>query len=54
LLLALLFVLGGCSSVAKKQYLKHITTTMSPVSPDVEPVGDRGSAVAAADGRDRR
>jgi hypothetical protein len=55
-LLALLAALGGCSSAAKKHYLKHLSTTIAPVSSDsgeaVAAAGERGAAVA--DAGDRR
>ena len=38
ILLALFAVLGGCSSVAKKKYLKHLSTTMSPIDRSIEPM----------------
>ncbi|MHC4218945.1 MAG: hypothetical protein ACYSU7_10880 [Planctomycetota bacterium] len=49
LALSTLVVLGGCSSLAKQRYLKHLTTTIAPVSPETATVAaatDGGSAVA--------
>jgi PBP1b-binding outer membrane lipoprotein LpoB len=55
-LLALVVVLGGCSSAAKKHYLKHLSATIAPVSPEARPMAaanQPGSAVAAADRNER-
>jgi len=55
-LLALVVVLSGCTSATKKHYLKHLSTSMAPVSAEAEPLaaaGERGSAVAAVN-RDER
>jgi predicted component of type VI protein secretion system len=50
-LLALVVVMGGCSSATKKHYLKHLSTSISPVTAEVETVAAANpgaSAVAAA------
>ncbi len=50
ILLALFAVLGGCSSAAKKQYLRHLSTTMAPVDRSLEPMAvapDRTIAAAS-------
>jgi PBP1b-binding outer membrane lipoprotein LpoB len=50
-LLALVVVMGGCSSATKKHYLKHLSTTIAPVGSESETVvaaNPAGSAVAAA------
>jgi hypothetical protein len=50
-LLALVFVMGGCSSATKKHYLKHLSTSISPVMVESETVvaaNPGASAVAAA------
>jgi predicted component of type VI protein secretion system len=55
-LLALAVVLSGCTSATKKHYLKHLSTTIAPVSVDAEPMaaaGESGSAVAAVNRDDR-
>ena len=38
LALCLLVVLCGCSSTAKKDYLKHLTTVIAPVTPEAETI----------------
>jgi PBP1b-binding outer membrane lipoprotein LpoB len=50
-LLALLFVMGGCSSATKKHYLKHLSTTIAPVASETDTAvaaSAGGPAVAAA------
>ncbi|MHC4210837.1 MAG: hypothetical protein ACYTE6_04135 [Planctomycetota bacterium] len=50
-LLALAVVLSGCTSATKKHYLKHLSTSIAPVSAESETVvaaNPGGSAVAAA------
>jgi predicted component of type VI protein secretion system len=50
-LLALVVVMGGCSSATKKHYLKHLSTSISPVTVESETVvaaNPGASAVAAA------
>ncbi len=50
-LLALVVVMGGCSSATKKHYLKHLSMTIAPVASESERVvaaSPGGSAVAAA------
>ena len=50
-LLALVAVLSGCSSVAKKQYLRHLSATIAPVLPDGDGASGTGPVVVAP--RDR-
>ena len=50
-LLALVVVMGGCSSATKKHYLKHLSTSIAPVTVESETVvaaNPGASAVAAA------
>ncbi len=50
-LLTLVFVLSGCTSDTKKRYLKHLATTIAPVSAESERVAaanESGPVVAAA------
>ena len=55
-LLALVVVLSGCTSAAKKHYLKHLSTTIAPVSAEAEAMAaaanEGGEAVAAANRND--
>lgn len=52
-LLALAVALSGCTSATKKHYLKHLSTTIAPVSAGAEPMAAAGNpgpaTVAAAD-----
>jgi len=55
-LLALVVVMGGCSSATKKHYLKHLSTSISPVTVESETVvavNPGASAVAAANPNER-
>ena len=55
-LLALVVVMGGCSSATKKHYLKHLSMTIAPVASESEPVvaaNPGGSAVATANRNER-
>jgi PBP1b-binding outer membrane lipoprotein LpoB len=54
-LLALL-MLSGCASATKKHYLKHLSTTIAPVTADAERVAtaNEGEAVVAAANPDER
>ncbi len=55
-LLALVVVMGGCSSATKKHYLKHLSTTIAPVTSTSEPAvaaNPGGSAVATANRNER-
>jgi hypothetical protein len=55
-LLALAVVLSGCTSATKKRYLKHLSTTIAPVSAEAEPMvaaGESSPAVAAVNRDDR-
>ena len=47
-LLALLIVLCGCSSPTKQRYLRHLSVTLAPDRPDVEPVTNQPAIAAAA------
>ena len=46
-LLGLVAVLSGCSSAAKKQYLRHLTATIAPVFPDEDGTGASATVVTA-------
>jgi starvation-inducible outer membrane lipoprotein len=55
-LLAMVFVLSGCTSATKKHYLKHLSTTIAPVSAEAETMAAAragGPAVAVVN-RDER
>ena len=48
-LLALLIVLGGCSSPTKQRYLRHLSVTLAPDQPAIDTrVSDRPAVVAAS------
>ena len=55
-LLALIVVLGGCTSPTKKHYLKHLSTTIEPVSSRSQPLAgaDTGRPAVAAIERNER